>query len=208
MSSFTKKHVTKLSTKRVYDGFFKVDEYTFDHALFAGGKNHQVCREILERGDAVAVLPYDPKTDSVVLIEQIRIGAYRTSGTPWLYEVVAGMIDSELSKEQTAIKEVQEEANLEVSELYPMLNYLSSPGGLSERVYLYLALVDCTGAGGVYGLDSEQEDIKVHVVPFKEAMNWVNEGKIDNSASVIALQWLALNKDTLVKQKIIKDVNE
>ena len=48
---------------------------------------------------------------------------------------------------------------------------------------------------GIFGLVDEQEDIKVHLVPRTVAMQLLEQQKIDNAASVIALQWLALNLD-------------
>jgi ADP-ribose pyrophosphatase len=104
------------------------------------------------------------------------------------------MIDKDESKESVAIREADEEAGLKVKHLEPMLNYLSSPGGTTERIYVYLAIVDSSEAGGVHGLAHEQEDIRVQVLHFEESMMLLEKGVIDNAATVIALQWLALNK--------------
>lgn len=194
--------VKMVKKETIYQGFFRLDQYSFKHKLFAGGESEVVHREILERGDAVAVLPYDPKLNRVVLIEQIRIGAIRGEKSPWLLEIVAGMIDKGESKEQVAIREAREEAGLTVSKLIPMLNYLSSPGGTTERIYLYLALVDSENAGGIYGLADEQEDIKVQVLDFDYALAQLNAGVIDNAATVICMQWLALNKDKIDKESL------
>lgn len=184
----------------IYQGFFKLEQYSFSHKLFAGGESETVHREILERGDAVAVLPYDPVKNKLVFIEQIRIGALRSKSSPWLLEVVAGMIDKGQTKEQVARREAEEEAGLTVTKLIPMLNYLSSPGGTTERIYLYLALVDSTNVGGIYGLAEEQEDIKVHVFDYDYAMAQLLNGTIDNAATVICMQWLALNKTQIDNQ--------
>ncbi len=183
------------SVEQVFDGFFKINTFTFQHAKFAGGKSEWVQREIFERGHAVGVLPYDPLLQKVVLVEQIRIGALATKSSPWLLEVIAGMVDKEEeSKESVAIREAQEEANLTITSLTPMLSYLSSPGGTTERLYLYLAQVDTTDVGGIYGLDSEHEDIKVHVLDVEEAFALLDNGVIDNAATVISLQWLKIHK--------------
>ena len=178
----------------LHNGFFKVNLYDFDHATFAGGTLHSVKREVLERGHAVAVLPYDPVNNKLVMIEQLRIGALATKQSPWLLEVVAGMIDKNESKEYVAIREAEEEAGLKVTKLIPMLDYLSSPGGTDERLYLFLGIVDSTNVAGIYGLEHEQEDIKVQVFDYQQALDLLQSGEIDNAASVICLQWLALNK--------------
>ncbi len=186
-----------ISEKNLFKGFFKVNEVTIQHRLFEGGWSDPIRREIFERGDAVAVLPYDPKEDSVVLIEQIRVPAINRGKNPWLIECVAGMVDKDESIEQVARRECMEEAGLHVKTLQLMLSYLSSPGGMSERIHVYYGEVDSTEAMGVHGLDEEGEDIKVHVFKREEAMNMLASGLIDNAATVIALQWLELNRHQL-----------
>lgn len=79
----------------------------------------------------------------------------------------------------------------------PVLSYLASPGGTTERSSIMVGEVDATTAEGIHGLADENEDIRVHVVSRELAYQWVEEGKIDNAASVIALQWLQLHYQTL-----------
>ncbi|WP_035024899.1 ADP-ribose diphosphatase [Enterovibrio calviensis] len=177
----------------VYNGYFKMVKYRFRHRLFAGGWSETIERELFERGHAVAMLPYDPVSDKVVLVEQIRIGAMAASPSPWQLEIVAGIIDKDETPDAVAVREAEEEAGLSVNELVPMTSYLSSSGGCSERIHLYLGIVDASRAEGIHGLPEEGEDILVHLVPRTTAMQWVEEGKIENAASIIALQWLALN---------------
>ncbi|KZN33065.1 hypothetical protein N480_24390 [Pseudoalteromonas luteoviolacea S2607] len=182
----------------LYDGFLTIKEYAFEHALFDGGVSETIRREIIDRGHAVAVLPYDPVRDEVLLIEQIRIGALATKNSPWLLECIAGMAEGSTDLEGVARKEAQEEAGLKLNKLHYMRSYLSSPGGSTERLYLYLAEVDLSEhVAGVFGLEEEGEDIKTHVLPFDEAMARLESEEIDNAATVISLQWLALNKSKL-----------
>ncbi|MFT6528831.1 MAG: ADP-ribose pyrophosphatase [Psychrosphaera sp.] len=197
---FNQKNIDIKSVETVYDGFFKINQFIFTHSLFAGGQSDLVKREIFERGHAVAVLPYDPVENKVVLIEQLRIGALDTKDSPWLLEVIAGMIDKPEDKQQVAIRETEEEAGLTIHKLIPMLSYLSSPGGSTERLYLYLGIVDCKSAGGIFGLEDEQEDIKVHVFDYNEAIDLLNNDELDNAATQICMQWLALNKSKIDKQ--------
>ena len=196
-SVFNRKDIDLIEKEAVYDGFFKIVRYGFRHILFAGGYSETVYREILERGHAVAVLPYDAKTDSVLLIEQVRIGALdpKLDKSPWLLECIAGMADGSDDNQDVAIREAKEEAGLALKNLTFMMSYLSSPGGTTERLYLYLAQTDLSQAGGLFGLDHEGEDIKVHVMPRADAMKHLENGIIDNAATVISLQWLALNLD-------------
>lgn len=157
----------------------------------------EIRREIFERGHAAVLLPFDPVRDEVVLVEQIRIAAYDVSASPWLLEMVAGMIEEGESVEDVARREALEEAGLVVGRTKPVLSYLASPGGTSERLSIMVGEVDATTAEGIHGLADENEDIRVHVVSREQAYQWVEEGKIDNAASVIALQWLQLHYQTL-----------
>ncbi|WP_299073637.1 ADP-ribose diphosphatase [uncultured Paraglaciecola sp.] len=196
---FSANDVQVLDKKTLYQGFFKMVKYGFKHKLFAGGWSDRVEREIFERGHAVAVLPFDPVLDEFVMIEQIRIGALPTSSTPWLLEVVAGIIDEGETPEEVCHRETKEEAGLEIQKLHKALSYLASPGGTSERLHIYVALVDASKATGVHGLDHESEDILVHRVSSKRAFDWINQGKIDNAATLIALQWFSMNKQQVLE---------
>ena len=185
-----------------YQGFFKIDEYHLSHKLFNGGHSDIVVREVLERGDAVVLLPYDPVKDTVVLLEQFRPGVIRSGESPWLLELVAGMFDEGESAEAVAIREAKEEANLDISEqtLYKIMKSYLSPGGTSECIYLYGAHIDSTNVGGIYGLPEEGEDILVHVLPREKVMALLSDGKITNASAVLGLQWLELNYQRLQKE--------
>lgn len=195
--TFTKNDVEIVARETLYTGFFSLVRYRFRHRLFNGGMSGEVQREIFERGHAAVLLPYDPVRDEVVLIEQIRIAAFDTSDTPWLLEMVAGMIEVGESDEEVARREADEEAGLAVGRVKRMLSYLASPGGTSERTAVLVGEVDATQASGIHGLVDENEDIRVHVVSREQAYQWVEEGTIDNAASVIALQWLQLHYESL-----------
>ncbi|ELY2622682.1 ADP-ribose diphosphatase [Cronobacter malonaticus] len=195
--TFTKNDVEIIAREKLYRGFFSLDLYRFRHRLFNGEMSGEVRREIFERGHAAVLLPFDPVRDEVVLIEQIRIAAFDTSDTPWLLELVAGMIELGETVEEVARREAMEEAGLSVGRVKKFMSYLASPGGTSERLSLMVGEVDATTAQGIHGLADENEDIRVHVVSREQAYQWVEEGRIDNAASVIALQWLQLHYQAL-----------
>ena len=195
--TFAKNDVEIIARETLYSGFFSMELYRFRHRLFNGEMSGEIRREIFERGHAAVLLPFDPVRDEVVLVEQIRIAAYDVSESPWLLEMVAGMIEEGESVEDVARREALEEAGLIVGRTKPVLSYLASPGGTSERLSIMVGEVDATTADGIHGLADENEDIRVHVVSREQAYQWVEEGKIDNAASVIALQWLQLHYQTL-----------
>ncbi|MCC5826654.1 ADP-ribose diphosphatase [Alkalimonas sp.] len=194
---FSEKDVEIRDQSTVFQGFFKIDRYTLRHKLFGGGWSDWMPREIFERGHAAAVLPYHPASDQLVLVEQFRAGALASSPSPWLLEIIAGMVAPGETMTEVAIRESREEAGLTITELTPMLSYLSSPGGTTERIQLYFATLDTLPTEGIFGLAHEHEDIRVHLLPRRQALQWLEEGRIDNAATVIALQWLALHYNQL-----------
>lgn len=183
----------------VYDGFFKLYKIQFRHKLFAGGYSGTVTRELLYKGAASAVIAYDPQRDEVVLVEQVRIGAYIADSekSPWLLELIAGMVEENEQPLEVAQREAQEEAGVKIQQILPALSVWDSPGGVFERIHLFAGKVDSSKAGGLHGLADEHEDIKVHVVSREQAYQWVENGRIDNSIAVIGLQWLQLNYQRL-----------
>ncbi|EHU9448808.1 ADP-ribose diphosphatase [Vibrio vulnificus] len=196
---FTPEDVEVLSKEPLFQGFFKMIKYRFRHKLFAGGWSNVIEREMFERGHAAAMLPYDPIRDQVVLIEQIRVGALEHQH-PWQLEIVAGMIDRNESADDVVRREAQEEAGLEVGQLVSVVSYYPSAGGCSEKLDVFIGEVDASKAHGIHGLDYEDEDIRVHVMTREQAYDLVKQGKIENGASIIALQWLELNHLQLKSQ--------
>jgi ADP-ribose pyrophosphatase len=181
-----------------YDGFFRIKRYRLRHRLYSGAWSRELTRELFERGHAAAVLPYDPILDAVVLVEQFRIGALEAPGDPWLLEIVAGVIDKpDETPEDVARREAVEEANCHIQDMVHICDYFVSPGGTSECISLFCGKVEATSAGGVYGLAEEEEDIRVIVVPFAEALAQLQAGNIRSAAPIMALQWLQLNHDQL-----------
>ena len=186
--------VEVIEREACFSGFYRLDRLRLRHRQFAGGMGPALSRELFVRFDAVCVLPYDPQRDTVVLIEQFRVGALDKSANPWLLELVAGLIEPGEQPEQVALREALEEADLALTSLWPITQYYPSPGGSDERVHLFVGRCDSRGASGVHGLAEEGEYIRVHVWPLEDALDAVKDGRIDNAASIIALQWLALNR--------------
>ncbi|CEO40370.1 ADP-ribose diphosphatase [Photobacterium kishitanii] len=196
--AFNRQDVEVLATTTVYDGFFKMVKYRLRHRLFAGGWSGEFERELFERGHAAAVLPYDPIRDQVVLIEQFRIGAMAADCQPWQLEIVAGMLDHDNeSPEQVVRREATEESGLVLGKTEKISRYLSSSGGCSEVLDIFISEVDSRLAQGIHGVASESEDIRVHVVSRNQAYQWLESGKIENAATIIALQWLQLHYQRL-----------
>jgi ADP-ribose pyrophosphatase len=178
-----------------FQGYFKVVRYFFRHGLHQGGQSKVISREVFERGQAAAVLPYDPVRDEVVLIRQFRAGSYVAGRHPFTWETVAGIIEPGETAERLVHREAVEEAGLTVGDLMPMQNVMLTPGACSESCNIFLGRADTAKVGGIFGLESEGENILVKAMPFAEAYALVGRGEVDNAVTVIALQWLALHRD-------------
>jgi ADP-ribose pyrophosphatase len=198
-----------LARRQVFNGYFRIDEWKIRHRLFAGGWSDEVTRECLERGHAVAVLPYDPVRDEVVLIEQFRVGAAASAPSPnwdgkppspWLTEIVAGIVEDGEHPDEVAAREMIEESGCELLALKPITSYLVTPGCSSETIQLYVGRVDASNAGGIHGLDHEHEDIRVFTMPADDAFKQVADGTINNGTIIITLQWLQLNREALRRE--------
>jgi ADP-ribose pyrophosphatase len=204
-SGFRAADVEVERVETAFRGYFRIDRYRFRHRRFSGGWTRPMTREVFERGHAVALLPYDPAADAVVLIEQFRIGAFAALKTPWLgprrspwlIELVAGIIEPGETPEDVARREAVEEAGCRIETLEEACRFLSSPGGASETIILYVGRIDSRGLGGLFGLAEEDEDIRVHITPVAEAFRWLDEGRIINAQALIGLQWFRLNRERL-----------
>jgi ADP-ribose pyrophosphatase len=180
-----------------YQGFYSLSSFRLRHTLFQGGWSEPLKRELLHRGSCVAVLPYDPVRDEVLLIEQFRIGALNRKDPPWLTEIVAGGVESGESPEAVAHREGMEEAGVRFSHLHRIGEFFTSPGGTSEKVTLFVGEVEEPLAAGHHGLSDEHEDIRAWVVPFGEALEGVASGEVDSVIPALALLWLSSHRERI-----------
>ncbi len=194
---FSNADVKVLERKECHRRFLRIDLLTLEHRRYEGGWLGPVVRELMVRRPAVGVLLYDPQRDEIVLVRQFRVGVLGEKDSPWLLELVAGMIDDGESEEDVARRESTEEANLQPSELERICEYYCSPGTTNEKISLFCGKVDASQAGGVFGLDEENEDIEVVTLGYDEAVAALQEGQLDNAMTIVALQWLMLNKTRL-----------
>jgi ADP-ribose pyrophosphatase len=193
----TEQDVDIIGKDTPFKGFFRIDRYRIRHRLYAGGWSKPLEREVFERGHAVGVLLYDPVLDQVVLVEQFRIGAFAAGWKSWVLEVVAGMIGEGEAPEEVARRETLEETGCVAGELVDIAEYQPSSGASTETMRLYCARVDASGAGGIHGLPSEGEDIRVVTMPAEEAIGLLQTGGAENATLIIALYWLAHHRHAL-----------
>lgn len=181
-----------LEQKTAWKQFFRMDELLLSHKLFKGGETRPFERELFVRGNSVGVLLYDPEKRLIGLVEQFRVGALDEPSGPWLMEVVAGMVEEGDDPRQTAMKELAEETGITEVELHPICDYLVSPGGTNEKVFLFCGMASLEGRQGIFGRGDENEDIRLHILPEEEVFAGLQKGHFNNAMTTIALFWLKL----------------
>jgi ADP-ribose pyrophosphatase len=181
-----------------YQGFYSLVHYSLQHKKFDGTWTNVFQREVVKRPMAAAVLPYDPVLDKVILLQQFRAGALAAKDSPWLIEMVAGLL-TDKTETPTAVveREAEEEAGCKLLALHPLYEYFVSPGGSDEYISVFIGQVDASNAGGIFGLAEENEDIRAFTLSLDEAFSWLQTKKIQNAPTIISLQWLQLNREWL-----------
>lgn len=196
----TRKDVEVHRVERLHSGSFRMNRYHMKYRTYAGAWSPEVAREMLERGNSVGVLPYDPARDEVVLIEQFRPGAYCAGDDhPWLWEIVAGIMEDGETPTEVARRECEEESGLVPSQLLQIGEFYTTAGASSEYHRLFVGRVDAGAAGGLHGLVEEVEDIRVFTLPATEAFAALSGGKIRTAPAYAALQWLKSERENLRK---------
>ena len=185
------------SVRTAYEGFLSITVRTLRHRRFDGAMSPTLTRELMERGTSVCVLPYDPRTDKVLLIRQFLVGALVAGVAPRPLQVVAGMVGRGEGDEAVARREAMEEAGCVLKRIVRAQAFLPSPGGTSERIVAFCGEADLSEAGGVHGLASENEDIRVEVVDADIAVALLDDGTIEAGPAVVILQWFARHRERL-----------
>lgn len=184
--------------ERPYARYFAIEEHFLRHRRFDGTMSDQIQRTVLTSGDAVTILPYDPKLDRVLLVEQFRAGLHaRGDSCPWGIEVVAGRIDKELDAEACARREAMEEGGIGLGAVESIAEYYSSPGFAAEHISSFVGHANLSDQGGVFGVADEDEDIRAFTITLDEAIAGVTSGEINNAPAILSILWLAQHKDRL-----------
>ncbi|MDT8446939.1 MAG: NUDIX domain-containing protein [bacterium] len=178
---------------RIFGEFFRVDRVEVTHDCF-NGPPMKVRRYHLERPEVVAVLLENRDRGTCVMVEQFRYSSTKT-GDGWTTEVIGGLIDPGESPQDCGVRESMEETGYQVKELQHWTSFYASVGVSDELIHLYYGEVgdaDKMELGG--GLAHEHEDLRVLEVPFTDLLDQIKQGKLTDSKSIVALQWLAIKK--------------
>ena len=207
LNALTSKHghttlrgdVDVISKTREYTEFFALDAFEVKHERFDGTKTSTLQRAVFVGTDAAILLPYDPKRDRVLLVEQMRMGPLgRGDPNLWQLEPIAGRVDACEAPQACAIREAEEEAGLTISHLEQVCEAYPSPGCSTEFFYQYVGLVDLPDdIVGIYGLETENEDIRTRLLSFDGLMELVQSQQAANVPLVTLAYWLAFHRDRL-----------
>ncbi len=175
----------------ILNDFFKIEEARLRFELFSGKMSQWMRRLSLERGDSVAVLVFNQTTEKLILINQFRYPTYKNDDG-WIIETIAGMIDLGETPEESARREVQEETGLNIDAFESIATFYPSPGGSSERIFLFYSEV--SGEKAKYketgGLIGEGEDIKAVEISIADALKKIKSGEIVDAKTIIGIYWL------------------
>lgn len=163
-----------------YDGFLKVFTNTYQTGT------QKIVREVLERGDAVAALVYNLDDELYYLVSQPRPATFnKVVDAENFVEVIAGMIDKDEIGWEAIVREITEELGFkEFVDVIFLKVFFPSPGGCSEKVYLYY--VEVTNEGKIETNGVGDENIRTVTFTKEELL----QKEFFDAKTIIAIQSL------------------
>ncbi|HNQ26744.1 MAG TPA: NUDIX domain-containing protein [Aquaticitalea sp.] len=186
------KNIKHYILSKAWATLYRID---YDY-LFENGSWKQLSRETYDRGNGTGILLYNREKKTVILTKQFRMPAYHNDETDGMsIEVCAGAIDKKESALATVIREVEEEVGYRIKKAEQVFSAYSSPGALSEKMYLFVAeYADGMKVNDGGGVAAENEEIEVLELPFEKAMQMMDSGEIQDFKTIMLLQYAKLNQ--------------
>jgi nudix-type nucleoside diphosphatase (YffH/AdpP family) len=185
------KNIKKLTLSKEWATLDRID---YDYK-FKNGKWKRLSRETYNRGNGAAILLYNTEQGTVILTKQFRMPIYNTNKKEAMsIEVCAGAIDNGDQPLETIIRETEEEVGYKINDAKQVLSAYTSPGALTEKMYLFIAEYDESmkvNKGG--GLESEDEEIDVLEIKFSEVMDMVSKEQIIDAKTIMLIQYAYIN---------------
>jgi ADP-ribose pyrophosphatase len=136
-------------------------------------------REVVLHPGAVVILPFlDARKEEIILIRNRRYSINQI-----LLELPAGTLERNEDPINCAGRELLEETGYIAGRMKALLNFYTSPGILSEKMYAFAA----------YDLEQsntapdEGEDIELLSAPFDDAVEMIRDGRIHDGKTIATL---------------------
>lgn len=190
--------IKNLRTTLLNNGWSKLKQLTYEYCL-PDGTWESHTREAYDRGDGAVVLLFNPSKRTVILTKQFRIPTYMNHNPDgMMIEACAGKLEED--PEECVRREALEETGYKIGKVTKVFEAYMSPGSVTELLHCFIAEVDESmkvSKGG--GAETEQENIEVLEVSFKDAMNMIRDKRIQDAKTIMLIQHLALTGHWEVK---------
>lgn len=179
-----KQRVTIEKIEPLSRNWVKLDRYTIRYDR-QDGRTDMLVREVHDHGSGAAVLPYDTRRGTVLLVKQFRLPHYLAGGDGFIIECCAGLLDGD-DPAICAAREAEEELGYRVSNLRLVANPFATPGVVTERIAMFLGDYDHDSRlNGGGGHAHEGEDIEVIEMPFDDLRRMVKDGRIIDAKTLM-----------------------
>lgn len=176
-----KAHVQVLSSEVAFEGpLFRVLR---EEVREPGNKTSH--RDIIRHNGSVVILPVldSSKKDPLIVMER----QYRHAAGQYLWEVPAGKMDEGEERLAAAKRELKEETGYRAKKWTKLVRYFASPGFLGEWMQVFLAEELVAGEA----TPEEDELLEVVLVPLSEVLQKIDDGKILDGKTLVAVQLYA-----------------
>ena len=175
------------------NNWYTLRKYTFDYQRADGAWERQA-REAYDRGNGAVILLYNQEKQTFVLTRQFRLPTYTNGNeTGMMIEACAGLLDKD-NPEECIERETEEETGYKVSSVKKIFQAYMSPGSVTEILYFFVAeYSDAMKVSDGGGCSTEQENIEVLEIPFKEAVQMVADGAINDAKTIMLIQYAQIN---------------
>lgn len=189
----TTNRIKNIVSKLLSDNYYILKKITFDYKM-GNGKWVTQSREVYNRGDGAGILLYNKEKQTVILTKQFRMPTYMNDNKDgMLVEICAGMLDKD-NPEACIIRETEEEVGYRLPKVKKVYEGYSSPGVMTEKMHFFVGeYTDDMKVSSGGGLDSEHEDIEVLELPFKTAIDMLNNGGIVDTRTIVLLQYAQIH---------------
>ncbi len=170
--------VALISSKLAYQGPL-FDVYT-DYVREPEGETAR--RDVIRHSGSVVILAVDDThnpADPMIVVER----QYRHAAGQYMWEIPAGRKEPEESTLPGAKRELLEETGYIAKRWTKLARFYVSPGFLGEWMQVYIA----EGLSCGQSAPDEDEYIEHRQIPFSQALEWVESGKIIDAKSIVAI---------------------